>query len=265
MNKNSKQGDETRAKIMAFLKANQIMICPVSFEEIAIAVGVGSVSVVAHHLEILEKQNLIKKPAKTARHIEIVQTQETEGEGPIMKNKLPELSEHQIQAGFFREASHKYRNDQTFRPALFYAVLNGAWIGGSGSRAKSALIEKYKNEGWRSGIADMHYDQPRGPFSKLVIEFKRESKRNTGIRSGNITGGLESEQIEYLQAIAPYAMIAVCYSEAEAMAVFDYYMLLGVSKSDYVHELETEPVSVSAILNVAKNILVEKELNSFVV
>lgn len=141
-------------------------------------------------------------------------------------NQFPELTEHQIQANFFREVSYTYRNDPTFIPILFYAVLNGAWIGGSSSRSKSGLIEKYKDEGWKSGIADFHYDQPRGPFSKMVIEFKRESKRGAKSK-GIVTGGLSPEQIEYLEAISSHALVRVCYTVDEAVSAFKYYMSMN--------------------------------------
>jgi SOS-response transcriptional repressor LexA len=72
MNKNSKQGEETRARIMAHLRKNQILICADSYLEIAEAVGVASTSNIFHHLQILEKQGLIKRPAGLARHIEII-------------------------------------------------------------------------------------------------------------------------------------------------------------------------------------------------
>lgn len=160
------------------------------------------------------------------------------------------LTEHQIQAGFFQEACHEFRNDPAFRPELFYAVLNGAWIAGEGVR-KSGLLAKYRAEGWRPGIADVHLDLPRGPFTKMVIEFKREAKRNAGKKSGMITGGLEPEQIAYLQAIAPYAYVRVCYSEQEAMNALRYYMSLGESLLPGMPAREEgEPLSVSAILNI---------------
>lgn len=159
-------------------------------------------------------------------------------------NGLPELSEHDIQANFFREVSYTYRNDPTFIPILFYAVLNGAWIGGSSSASKRGLIEKYKDEGWKSGIADFHYDQPRGPFSKMVIEFKRESKRNAK-SNGVVTGGLSDEQQEYLQAISAYALVRVCYTVEESLEDFAYYMSMPVLSIG-------ESIGISAILNVQR-------------
>lgn len=156
-----------------------------------------------------------------------------------MENRS-KISEHAIQAGFYQEACFEFRNDPTFRPVLFFAVLNGAWIAGEGNR-KGALIQKYKAEGWKPGIADIHYDQPRGPFSKLVIEFKRESKRKEGIRSGIITGGLDPDQVEYLQAIRPYARIVIAYTTDEALKAFRHYMSLeepGQTVMDQVMRIE---------------------------
>ena len=129
------------------------------------------------------------------------------------------LTEHDIQAGFFQEVGYTYRDREDFDPALFYAVLNGAWIAGGG-KAKNALIGKYMAEGWKSGIADMTYDQPRGRYNKLVFEFKREDKR------GKKDGGLSPEQITYLQAIKPYAFVRVCYTTDEALEFFRLYMSL---------------------------------------
>lgn len=156
-------------------------------------------------------------------------------------NQLPELTEHQIQANFFREVSYTYRNDPTFVPILFYAVLNGAWIGGSSRSAKSGLVEKYKDEGWKSGIADFHYDQPRGPFSKMVIEFKRESKRGAKSK-GVVTGGCSEQQIEYLEAISAHALVRVCYTIDEALGAFKYYMSMRVNDS-------FPSISIQAILS----------------
>ena len=72
MNKPSKHGEETRQRIMDYLLANQVVICPVSYEEIAEGVGLKSVSGIAFHLKTLEEQGKIKRPAKQYRHIEIV-------------------------------------------------------------------------------------------------------------------------------------------------------------------------------------------------
>lgn len=131
------------------------------------------------------------------------------------------LTEHQIQAIFVQEIKYEYRLRVDFIPALFYAVVNGFWAAGKGN-AKFALMQKYKSEGMNPGVADLHYDQPRGQFTKLVIEFKHGDKRNEE------NGGVSSEQIEYLTKIRPYAFTAVCYSPEEAKKVFDWYMSLPV-------------------------------------
>lgn len=164
-------------------------------------------------------------------------------------NGLPARSEHSTQAGFFQEASYEFRNDETFKPALFYAVLNGAWIaGGDGSeenkiqnrKRKGGLIAKYKREGWKKGVADLHYDQPRGPFTKLVIEFKKEGKRTEKAR-GVFTGGLSPEQVDYLQAIRPYARIVIAYTVEQALEAFREYMSLEEANlgntDDYIKRL----------------------------
>lgn len=164
-----------------------------------------------------------------------------------MKSQLPELSEHQIQAGFFQEVSYKYRLDETFRPILLYAVLNGALIGGRNLQSKIALIQKYKEEGWKSGIPDVMYDQPRGIFSKMVIEFKRTSKRSAN-KAGVLTGGLEPEQIEFLRAIYPYAFVRVCYTVEEALTAFDYYMSFRQSVLPGMDEREGLDLPLSEII-----------------
>jgi len=134
-------------------------------------------------------------------------------------DKLPPPTEHAIQAAFVREVKYQYRNDDQFIPALFYAVVNGFWAAGSGRR-KGGLMGKYFDEGLNTGVADLHYDQPRGQFAKLVIEFKRETRRNTK------NGGLTDEQAEFVTKIRPYAYSAVCYTTDEALAVFAWYMAL---------------------------------------
>jgi hypothetical protein len=133
--------------------------------------------------------------------------------------KLPIPTEHQTQAVFVREVKYRYRNNDEFIPALFYAVVNGFWAAGSGKR-KGALMGKYFDEGLNTGVADLHYDQPRGQYTKLVIEFKREDRR----REEN--GGLSDQQVEFMTKIRPYAYSAVCYTTDEALAVFAWYMSL---------------------------------------
>jgi len=131
-------------------------------------------------------------------------------------------SEHEIQASFIEYIQYAYGNSlkNGFLPALSYAALNEIWVRGENDNKKHALLKKYKDQGMKAGIPDYHYDQPRGGYTKLVIEFKREDRRNTK------NGGLSDEQIEYLKAIHPYACINVCYTIEEAQAVFDKYMSL---------------------------------------
>jgi hypothetical protein len=130
------------------------------------------------------------------------------------------LSEHMEQASFFSEIGYRYRSRPDFIPALFYAMVNGFYAAGVGAR-KHALLAKYRAEGWKSGIPDVRYDQPRGPHPFLVIEMKRADKRNTR------DGGLRPEQIEYLDAARSVgAFVRVCYCADEAIAAMDEYMRL---------------------------------------
>ncbi len=141
------------------------------------------------------------------------------------------ISEHDIQAVFVLEAEYEFRNDPTWKSELFYAVLNGAWIAGDeNKRRKSALLTKYKAEGWKPGVPDVHYDQPRGTYNKLIIEFKRADRR----RDKN--GGLSDEQLQYTNAAAPYAMVRVCYSTDEALKVLRGYMALPQTTPAWTRE-----------------------------
>lgn len=72
MNIPSTQGAEVRKKIMDFLKGREVKIVPVSFEEIAKGVGISSTSVVAYHLNILERKGDIRRDKNKFRHIQIV-------------------------------------------------------------------------------------------------------------------------------------------------------------------------------------------------
>lgn len=127
---------------------------------------------------------------------------------------MPKHEEDNEQIAFVQYVEHQYRNDPTFKADLFFHVLNGAWIAGKGN-AKFALIAKYKAMGWKSGIADLHYEQPRGGFSKCVIEMK---KKKGGVVSDN--------QKRYLDAIGKYAYVQVCNGYDEAKEAFDFYMKL---------------------------------------
>jgi len=161
---------------------------------------------------------------------------------------LSKISEHEVQRDFVTEIGYRYASREDFIPILFYAVVNGFWVGieengTANSRRKDGLIKKYLEEGLKSGVADFHYDQPRGRFSKMVIEFKIEGKRNKQTRDKILTGGLSPEQIQYLTAMKPYAYVRVCYTTEEAVKEFDQYMalplLFGVKEKWSVEEILT--------------------------
>lgn len=135
------------------------------------------------------------------------------------------LSEHNEQATFVTAIRWQYRNDPTFYPELFFAVPNGFWAGGSSKQGRFALIQKYKQEGFAPGIADVHYLAPRGPYAHLAIEMKSAGRRNEK------NGGATQEQLDFLTAVNKAGGLGViCYGCQEAIDAFDKYMALPVIK-----------------------------------
>lgn len=128
------------------------------------------------------------------------------------------LTEHQEQSNFIAEVGHIFRNRSDFEPDLFFAVVNGFWAAGEGGR-KYGLLNKYRVEGWRKGIADVQYQQPRGDHPYAVFELKRIDAKNKK------NGGLEPEQMSYLSAAKKVgAFVRVCYGADEAIAAMQEYM-----------------------------------------
>lgn len=80
-NRQTKQGNATRKRIMDYLRKHQVLISPVSMREIGEAVGL-RLAAVSHHIEVLESQNVIRRPdpdnGSRTRHIEIVENQKEE-------------------------------------------------------------------------------------------------------------------------------------------------------------------------------------------
>ena len=116
------------------------------------------------------------------------------------------------------EVMYEYRNQSDFVPVLFYAVVNGFWAAGEGG-GKFGLLNKYKAEGWKKGIADVQYQQPRGEYPFAVFEMKRRDAKS---KKG---GGLEPEQMTYLSAAKSVgAFVRVCYGADEALEAMREYM-----------------------------------------
>lgn len=125
------------------------------------------------------------------------------------------MTEHHDQANFFAEIALIYRNRDDFASNLFFATMNGAWFGGNGAR----MYQARKREGFKKGVADILYLQPRGPYAYLTIELKTEKRRKEK------DGGLEPEQAEFIGAVnnnGGFGM--VCYGVDQAVAVFANYM-----------------------------------------
>lgn len=136
------------------------------------------------------------------------------------------LTEHQEQVNFVSEVLYEFRLRSDFIPELFFAVVNGFWAANEGAR-RYGLLNKYRAEGWRKGIADIQYQQPRGGYPFAVFEIKRCDAKNKK------NGGLEPEQMEYLAAArAAGAFVRVCYGADEAIQSMREYMSLDVGEID---------------------------------
>ncbi len=131
--------------------------------------------------------------------------------------KLPRISEHEEQASFIQEVELRFTFRDDFVSILLFATLNGAWLGGN----RFALMNKYKDEGFKKGVADLLYLQPRGDYSCLAIEMKAQDQR------GEKSGGVSRDQSEFLAAVnANGGTGEVCYGADEAVALFTWYMSL---------------------------------------
>jgi hypothetical protein len=128
-------------------------------------------------------------------------------------------SESEEQKAFVAEVLYKYANRPDFFRPLFFAVPNGAWLGGDN---RYALINKYKAEGFTPGVSDILYLQPRGSWVFLAIEMKAVYAKN------NYGGGVSDAQRAFLVAAGEAGGLAlVAYGADEAIEAFDKYMGAG--------------------------------------
>lgn len=129
--------------------------------------------------------------------------------------RVARVSEHEEQANFFDEVRLTYHARTDFYERLLLAVPNGMWLGGEN---RWALMNKFKREGFRPGVADILYLQPRGEYAFLAIEMKAVDKRNTA-------DAVSPEQQEFLADVnAAGGWGEVCYGAEEAKAIFSTYM-----------------------------------------
>lgn len=136
-------------------------------------------------------------------------------------------SEHNIQASFVDWVLWEYRNDSTFIRPLFFAVPNGAYLGGK----SPVTFAKLKKEGFLQGVADLLYLQPRGEWSYLALELKTPERKRSKDR------GLSEAQTEFLSAVGlSGGLPLVCYGVDEAIEYFRDYMSL---KSKLIEELDS--------------------------
>jgi len=133
------------------------------------------------------------------------------------------ISESQEQINFVAEVLYRYKSDPEFIETLFFNTLNGAWIGGSSRQGKWGLIAKYRAEGFRLGISDLLYLQPRGDYAYLAIEMKAQDQRN------HKDGGATENQMEFLKAVERAGGFGkICFGCSEAIDTFVAYMNLPI-------------------------------------
>lgn len=126
------------------------------------------------------------------------------------------VDEHTEQANFFSEVSLRYFSRPDFLPVLLFAVPNGAVLGGQN---RFAMFQKLKAEGFKSGVADVLYLQPRGGYAFLALEFKAQDQR------GRANGGMSPEQAAFLEEVNGAGGLGeAVYGAEDAMRIFDLYM-----------------------------------------
>ena len=124
-------------------------------------------------------------------------------------------SEHNIQASFVDWVLWTYGRDETFIRPLFFAVPNGAYLGGK----SPVTFMKLKKEGFLQGVADLLYLQPRGPWSYLALELKTEKRKRARDR------GLSEDQVSFLESVSEVGGLpVVTYGLDEAIEAFTKYM-----------------------------------------
>lgn len=132
--------------------------------------------------------------------------------------KAPRIDEHGEQANFITWVSMQYGSRPDYNERLLFAVPNGAWFGGAHKGIQVAMFNKFRAEGFKTGVADLIYLQPRGGYSSLAIEMKAVDRKGK-------KGAVSEDQEKFIQAVLDNGGLAtVCYGCDEAMAVFDNYM-----------------------------------------
>jgi len=139
-------------------------------------------------------------------------------------------SEHNEQAAFVNTVQLTMRHRSDFIPEMFFAVPNGMMLGGKNPAARAALMNKYKTEGFRNGVSDLLYLQPRGEYAFLAIEMK------TPDRANQKNGGATQDQLDWLKAArSAGAMAELCHGAEAAWEIFQQYMSLDARPNPY-HE-----------------------------
>lgn len=116
-------------------------------------------------------------------------------------------SEHECQVLVVEYLYRKYPQ------VLFWSTPNGAHLAG-GIKQRAAIMNKLKAEGFLPGVSDLIIFEPRGEYSALFLEMKREY------------GGEASEnQKEFLLEIEKRGGFgAIAHGANEAIEILDNYL-----------------------------------------
>jgi hypothetical protein len=125
-------------------------------------------------------------------------------------------SEHEEQAVLVAQVIYEFKHRQDFHEKLFFAVPNAVYSG--------PALNRLLAEGMRSGVADIVYLQPRGPYSCLLIEMKAPDQWKKKDQ------GITPDQREFLETAGRNgASVHVCYDADAALEVFRHYMTLDTN------------------------------------
>jgi len=121
--------------------------------------------------------------------------------------KKPSRTEHEIQSAFISWCNFPKTLECFPELELIYAIPNGA-------NKSIATAMKFKREGLKPGVPDLHLPVPRGEYHSLYLEFKSDKSKK-----------LSGKQIEWFNKLTSHGNMCVCVaSEEKAEQVVKRYL-----------------------------------------
>ena len=140
-----------------------------------------------------------------------------------MTDGAPVPTEHEEQAALIGWLlNYAIREEPLIHPLVF-AVSNGAMLKGD-KRMRMIQINRLKAEGFTPGVSDILCLIPRNGFHYMAIEMKKRDRENEK-KAGVLTGGVEENQREFLNAVRQAGGFdTVCYGADDAIDMFRWYL-----------------------------------------